>query len=76
MGQFGLSWIVVSDKGPLIVSQQFQEFLRMNGIKQVRVTPYNPASKFVAEHLVQSYKRSWTASRNGGMMDNKLQIFF
>ena len=43
MAEYSLPEEVVSDNGPQFTSELFKEFLKMNGIKQTLVPPYNPA---------------------------------
>jgi hypothetical protein len=62
--RYGLPLQLVSDNGPQFASRQFEEFLRCNGVKHVKVSPYHPASNGAAERMVQSFKHSWIASRN------------
>ena len=38
------------------LSEEFSCFLKMNGVKHVRVAPYHAASKGLAERMVQSFK--------------------
>ena len=46
----------VSDNGPRFRSEEFTRFLKMNGVKHVRVAPYHTASKGLAERMVKSFK--------------------
>ena len=65
--QFGLPVQLVSDNGPQFTSTQFEEFLRRNGVKHIRVAPYHPASNGAAERMVQTFKHSWIASRKDNL---------
>jgi len=60
--KYGLPNQLVSDNGPQFRSELFKQFLAMNGIKQILVAPYHPASNGAAERLVQTFKRSYLAS--------------
>lgn len=53
----GLPDTVVSDNGSSFVSEEFKQFLSANGIKQVLVPPYHPASNGQAERTVQTVKK-------------------
>ena len=46
----------VSDNWPQFRSEEFTRFLKMNGVKHVRVAPYHAASNGLAERMVQSFK--------------------
>ena len=53
----------VSDNGPQFRSQEFTRFLKMNGVKHVRVAPYHAASNGLAERMVQSFKNHMKACK-------------
>ena len=55
---YGLSQQVVTDNGPQLTSTEFSCFMKSNGIKHIRCSPYHPSSNGVAERLVQTFKRS------------------
>ena len=40
----GLPLQLVSDNGPQFMSSEFVSFLKENGVKHVRCTPYHPSS--------------------------------
>ena len=44
---------LVSDNGPQFVSDDFTTFMKMNGIKHIRSSPYHPSSNGAAERFVQ-----------------------
>ncbi|XP_054287559.1 uncharacterized protein K02A2.6-like [Macrosteles quadrilineatus] len=56
---YGLPCTLVSDGGPQLTSQEFNDFLRANGILHVVTPPYHPASNGLAERAVQTTKRSF-----------------
>ena len=41
---YGLPEQVVTDNGPQFVSQEFANFMKLNGIKHIKTSPYHPAS--------------------------------
>ena len=55
---YGLPEEVVSDNGPQLISQEFTDFLKQNGVKQTLVPPYHPSSNGAAERAVQILKRA------------------
>ena len=48
--------IIVSDNGTCFSSQEFQTFVKQNGIQHVRTAAYHPSSNGLAEHYVQIVK--------------------
>lgn len=50
----------MSDNGPQFVSSEFRQFLAKNGIKQILVLVYHPASNGTAKRSVQTLKRVLT----------------
>lgn len=49
---YGLPMQVVSDNGPQFVSQEFADFLKQNGVKHVRSTPYHPSTNGLVERFI------------------------
>ena len=58
---------MVTDNEPQFASVEFAEFLRVNGVKHIRVAAYHPASNGAAERMVQTFKRSLQASGGTGV---------
>ena len=54
--KYGLPVHCVSDNGPQFRSEEFAHFLKMNGVKHIRVAPYHAARNGLAERMVQSFK--------------------
>ena len=54
--KYGIPVQCVRGNGPQFRSEEFTRFLKMNGVKHVRVAPYHAASKGLAERMVQSFK--------------------
>ncbi|XP_046562530.1 uncharacterized protein K02A2.6-like [Haliotis rubra] len=74
--QFGLPHQLVTDNGPQFVSNEFEAFLKSNGVKHVLSAPYHPATNGQAERLVQSFKQSMRASENSdGNVEKKVAQF-
>jgi len=63
---YGLPEQVVTDNGPQFVAEEFETFLRRNGVRHIRSAPYHPASNGQAERFVQSLKQALKASKSDG----------
>lgn len=74
---YGLPEQVVSDNGPQFVAQEFADFMKNNGIRHTRCSPYHPSSNGAVERFIQTVKQSMRASQ---MMDavshNALLTFY
>lgn len=55
---YGIPRIIVTDNGRTFISHEFQQFLKLNGIKHKVTSPYNPATNGQAERFIQTLKRS------------------
>lgn len=53
---FGLPSVLVTDRGTQFTSDQFQKFLKRNGIVHKMGAPYHPATNGQAERYVQTFK--------------------
>ena len=60
-GRFGLPEQLVLDNGPQFTSEEFETFLRANGVKHICSSPYHPASNGAAERVVQVVKQALKA---------------
>ena len=66
----------VSDNGPQFTSEEFSTFLKENGVKHVRCSPYHPSSNGLAERFVQTFKQPMIASANSDKRLQHRQAFF
>ena len=72
----GLPTQVVTDNGPQFISQEFEVFLKANGIQHYRSAPYHPATNGEAERYVQTFKQAMRAAKNDpGTLSTKLIRF-
>ena len=55
---YGLPRLVVSDRGPQLVSNEMEDFLESNGIDHVSVPPATPYCNGLAERMVQTFKKA------------------
>ena len=68
---FGLPHKIVSDNGSVFTSQEFQDFMKSNGI--IYVIPYQPSSNGLAERAVQIFKRGLERQTEGSLGVNYLK---
>ena len=61
---YGLPTQLVSDNGPQFTVEEFENFLRSNGIKHIKCAPYHPASNGAVERLVQTFKKAMKSSKD------------
>ena len=54
----GLPEILVNDNGPQFTSEEFDQFIKTNGIKYLKSVPYHLATNGLAERFVQTFKQS------------------
>ena len=71
---YGIPKMMVSDNAPQFKSDEFSQFLKLNGVRQVNSPPYHSASNGMVERLVQTFKSS--LERNSGSnVVHKVQKF-
>ena len=63
----GLPQVSVSDNGPAFVGEEFKEFMKKNGVKQVYSAPYHPASNGQAERMVRTFKEAMKTLKTGDL---------
>ena len=70
----GLPRVVVSDNGPGFQSEEFNTFLKSNGVRHIYSAPYHPSSNGQAERFVRTFKESLKVLKEGDV-DMKLSRF-
>ena len=66
---------VVTDNGPTFRSEQFQTYMKDNGIKLIFSAPYHPSSNGLAERAVQTVKQGLRQMQGPGTIQDKLSRF-
>ena len=72
--RYGLPRTLVSDNGTCFTSQEFEDFLKANGIQHIKTTPYHLQSNGLAERMVQTFKKGMKKIASG-TVDTKLAQF-
>ena len=70
----GIPATLVSDNGSNFTSSEFQEFMKNNGIKRIKVAPYHPVSNGLAERAVEIFKEGYEQMEDGSIQ-TKLSCF-
>ncbi len=73
--RYGLPEVLVSDNGPQFTSEEFQKFLKANGVKHARSSPFHPATNGLAERMVQTVKRALRCSKGSTSIQQRLDTF-
>ena len=72
----GLPDMVVSDNGSCFTSEEFKEYMKMNGIKLVHSAPFHPSSNGLAENAVKSFKAAMKKTTKGTIQENLQKYLF
>ena len=72
--QFGIPETIVSDNGSCFISEDFQQFLKSNGIKQITSAPYHPSINGLAEKAVQIVKKGLKKTTTGSIKSRLARI--
>ena len=72
----GLPEMLVTDNGPSFASSEFTDFVKANGIQQVKTVPYHPASNGLTERAVRTFKTCMKKLSNGSLQDLVTSFLF
>lgn len=73
---YGLPEQIVTDNATTFTSDEFQRFVKQNGIMHTRSAPKHPATNGLAEKYVQTFKRGMKKLTNEQMcIDDRLSLF-
>ena len=67
----GIPHKVVTDNGATFCSEQFQTFMKDNGINLIFLAPYHPSSNGLVERAVQSVKQGLCQMQGPGYIQDK-----
>ena len=74
--RYGKPEQLVSDNGPQFVSEEFGTFMKQNGVKHIKCSPYHPSSNGQAERFVHMFEQTVQAGeREGKPLDQRLENF-
>ena len=74
--RFGIPEQIISNNGAQFVSEEFQVFVRSNGIRHVTSAPYHPDTNGLAERAIQTFKQALCSMyQSSNPMKEKLAKF-
>ena len=73
--RYGVLAQLVSNNGPQLKSEEFEQFLKRNGIKHITSVPYHPATNGLAERCVESFKNRMKSVTKVKSLNIKLAKF-
>lgn len=71
----GLPQQIISDNGPSFTSEEFQRFMKENGIRHITSAPYHSSTNGLAERAVQTVKQGLRHMQGPGSVEEKLARF-
>ena len=73
---YGLPQQVVTDNVPQFTSEEFEVFMKKNGVKHTHCAPFHPSSNGAVERFNQTFKQSLRASeKDGRTLSHRLADF-
>ena len=76
MAQFGLPQTAVLDNAPNFTSEDFEHYLKLNGIQHSLSSPYHPSISDLVERAVQTLKKGLKKVKEGTMEARIARILF
>ena len=73
--RWGLPVHIVTDNGPQFISEEFEDFLKNNGIKHTTTAPYKPSTNGAAERSVGIVKNALKAEPNPQGLEKFLMTY-
>jgi len=74
--RFDLLEMIVSDNAMFFTSDEFKQFLKANGIRHTRSTPYHPTTNGLAEWAMQTVKEGLRKAKEGSLQTKLLRFLF
>ena len=74
--RFGLPTTLVTDNAKSFTSDEFESFLKKNGIYHITSAPYHPSTNGLAERAVQSFKQGMKKFTEGTIADRLARFLF
>ena len=71
----GIPTTLVSDNGSNFCREEFQNFMRKNGVHHRKTAPYHPASNGLAERAVQTFKDGMKKMSEEGSLETRISRF-
>ena len=72
----GIPEKLVSDNGSVFTSQEFTNFVKLNGIDHIKTAPYHPSSNGLAERAVQVLKKGLSLAKQETLSYRLTQVLF
>jgi len=72
----GIPDTIVSDNGTPFTSEEFEIFTKRNGIRHIRISPYQPSSNGLAERAVQTFKEGFKKMKEGSIETRIARFLF
>ena len=67
--------VVISDNGTAFTSDKFEIFMRHNGVRHVKSTPYYPSTNGLAECAIQTLNNESLKKSKAGSLETKISHF-
>ena len=68
----GLLEVIVLDNGPSFISEDYKNYLKLNGIADIKTAPYHPSSNGPVERYVQTFKTMLKKATECGDVNEKV----